>query len=158
MNNILNIPYRASIDERETAANSYLMSLVVVFVGLPLPILNLVATIAFALVTRKSTYFVRWHSTQALVSQLFLFFMNTYGFWWTVSIIFTDVVVTSNYIAYLFTIIIVNIIEFFATIYAAVEARKGKQPRLFGFAEFTDLLIPQPQPIIHKEPSNETIC
>lgn len=127
--------------EAEKASASYLMSLIVVMVGLPLPIINLIATIIFFLAHRKATYFVRWHSMQALLSQLFLFFMNSYCFWWTVAIIFTSKEITNNYIAYFLTVFIVNVIEFFITIYAATETRKAKHVRMAIFAEFTDLLI-----------------
>ena len=53
--------------ERETAANSYLMSLLAAMAGLPFPIVNLVATVIFWLSNRRGTYFVRWHCMQALL-------------------------------------------------------------------------------------------
>lgn len=42
-------PYQPSEDEAEKASNSYLMSLVALIVGLPLPIVNLLATLVFYL-------------------------------------------------------------------------------------------------------------
>ena len=68
--------------EIEKASNSYLMSLIALMAGLPFPIINLLATLIFYLGNRKGTYFVRWHCTQALLSQLSLLFVNSYGFWW----------------------------------------------------------------------------
>ena len=68
-----NFYYKPNDSELERASNSYLMSLVAVIGGLPLPILNLLASIFFYLGNRKSTPFVKWHCTQALVSQLGLF-------------------------------------------------------------------------------------
>lgn len=47
--------------ELEAASNSYLMSLLVAMIGLPFPIVNLIATIIFFLANRRQTYFVRWH-------------------------------------------------------------------------------------------------
>jgi len=82
--------YQPTEHENEKASNSYLMSLVAVIAGLPLPIINLLATFFFYLANRKSTFFVRWHCTQALLSQAVLLFANSYSFWWTVSIIITD--------------------------------------------------------------------
>ena len=73
--------------EREAAAQSYLMSLLVVMVGLPFPIVNLAATLIFYLANRRKTYFVRWHCTQALVSQVPLFLVNCVLFWWSVRIL-----------------------------------------------------------------------
>ena len=80
------ITYTPQEHELETASNGYLMSLLVIMVGLPFPIVNLIATVVFYFGNRRSTYFVRWHCTQALVSQFPLFLTNSCLFWWTVRI------------------------------------------------------------------------
>ncbi len=128
-------------DECERAASGYLMSLVVVIIGLPLPIVNLIATFILFLGHRSSTYFVRWHALQALVSQLLLFFINSYGFWWTISIIFTAREISNEYISYILTITIINLIEFIMTIYAAIQTRKGEHVRMAIFADITDVMM-----------------
>jgi uncharacterized membrane protein len=132
--------YNPTEHEREKASNSYLMSLVAVIAGLPLPIINLLATLFFYIGNRKSTYFVRWHCIQALLSQLVLLFANSYSFWWTVSILFTDEKATNNYFAYLFTVILFNITEFISTIYLAINTRKGKHVELWFFGPLTNLI------------------
>jgi len=132
--------YNPTEHEREKASNSYLMSLVAVIAGLPLPIVNLLATLFFYIGNRKSTYFVRWHCIQALLSQLVLLFANSYSFWWTVSILFTDEKATNNYFAYLFTVIVFNILEIISTIYCAVQTRKGKHVQVFFFGNVTNLI------------------
>ena len=101
--------YEPADSEAETASSSYLMSLIAIMVGLPLPILNLIATLYFYLSNRKSSYFVRWHCTQALISQLFTLFINSCGFWWTISIIFTDEVISTEYISYMIAAFIFNL-------------------------------------------------
>lgn len=125
---------RPTDHELERASNSYLMSLVALVAGLPIPIINLIATLAFYLANRKGSYFVRWHCTQALFSQLCILGFNSVGFWWTLSIIFGDTVLSNGYFAYLFTIVIVNLVEFISTIYAAVQVRKGRQVELWLFS------------------------
>jgi uncharacterized Tic20 family protein len=132
--------YQPTEHENEKASNSYLMSLVAVIAGLPLPIINLLATFFFYLANRKSTYFVRWHCTQALLSQMVLLFANSYSFWWTVSILFTDEKATNNYFAYLFTVIVFNVLEIISTIYCAVQTRKGKHVQVFFFGNVTNLI------------------
>jgi uncharacterized Tic20 family protein len=127
--------------EAERASNSYLMSLIAVMTGLPLPIFNLLASLIFFLGNRKSTYFVRWHCTQVLLSQLCLLFVNSYGFWWTIAVIFKDEKITSSYIGYIITIVIINIVEFIFTIYAAIQVRKGKHVSAWFFGELTSILI-----------------
>lgn len=132
--------YQPTEHENEKASNSYLMSLVAVIAGLPLPIINLLATFFFYLANRKSTYFVRWHCTQALLSQIVLLFANSYSFWWTVSIIFTDEKATNNYFAYLFTVIVFNVLEIISTIYCAMQTRKGKHVEVFFLGNLTNLI------------------
>ena len=127
--------------ELEKASNGYIMSLIAVMVGLPLPIINLLATLLFFLANRKSTYFVRWHCTQALVSQFSLFLVNTVGFWWSMSILFRDTVEISNaYIAYIGTVIFFNIGELIITIYTAIKTRTGEHVSWWFYGPLTNLI------------------
>jgi hypothetical protein len=133
--------YKPSEEEAEKASNGYLMSLVVIIVGLPLPLINLLATFIFFLMNRKVSVFVKWHCTQALLSQLVLFVFNSVSFWWTISIFLGDRFLSSYYFAYLSIVIIVNIIEMISTIYAAIQTRKGKHVELFFFGPLINLII-----------------
>lgn len=135
-----NFTYTPSESETEKASNSYLMSMMAFMGGLPLPIINLIATLIFYLGNRKGTFFVRWHCTQAMLSQLLVLPLNSVGFWWTVSIIFTDETFSSNYIAYIITIVVLNVIEFISTIYTAIAVRKGKHVQWWFIGELTNLL------------------
>lgn len=132
--------YEPTDHEAEKASNSYLMSLIAIIAGLPLPIINLVATLIFYLGNRKGTYFVRWHCTQALLSQVSILFINSFGFWWTVSIIFTDDTITDKYIAYIISAIIFNLTEFIATIYTAIQTRKGIHVQWWFYGNLTHLI------------------
>lgn len=132
--------YKPHDSEMERASNSYLMSLVAVMGGLPLPIFNLLATLFFYLGNKKSTAFVKWHCTQALLSQLGLFFFNSAGFWWTIAVVFQDKPATNYYIAYMITIVLFNIVEFITTLVLASKTRKGHHAKLFFFSDVTDLV------------------
>lgn len=127
--------------EMEKASNGYLMSLLALLLGAPLPIINLIATLIFYLGNRRSTHFVRWHCTQALLSQLSVFFLNSYGFWWTVSILFTDAILSNDYIAYIVTVGLFNVVEFVSTLYTAIEVRKGVHVRWWIIGDLTDKLV-----------------
>lgn len=140
MNTTSHFIYNPGEHEAEKASNSYLMSLVAVIAGLPLPILNLVATLVFYAGNRKGTYFVRWHCTQALLSQISLLFMNSFGFWWTISIIFGSETIDSNYIAYMITVFLFNVIEFIATIHTAIKTRKGLHVEWWFYGDLTNLI------------------
>ena len=132
--------YAPGEHEAEKASNSYLMSLIAIIAGLPLPIVNLLATGIFFLANRKGTYFVRWHCTQALLSQASLLPLNSIGFWWTISIAFDDRSISSPYLAYMMTLILFNLVEFIVTIYTAVEVRKGRHLQWWFYGPLTQLL------------------
>ena len=132
--------YTPGEHESESASNSYLMSLVAFLVGLPLPIVNLVATLIFYLGNRKADYFVRWHCMQALISQLSMLLINSYGFWWTVSIIFGSQEITDHYIAYMITALLFNLTEFIATIYTAIKTRQGIHVEWWFYSRVTHLI------------------
>ncbi len=132
--------YHPGEHEAEGASSSYLMSLVAIIVGLPLPIVNLIATLIFYLGNRKSTFFVRWHCTQALLSQFSMLLINSIAFWWTIAIIFSTDVITNYYIAYIFTVLLFNLTEFIATIYTAIQTRKGIHVEWWFYSELTNLI------------------
>ena len=134
-------PYKPGEHECERASNSYLMSVVAVIAGLPLPIINLIATLAFWFGNRKSTYFVRWHCTQALLSQAVLLVMNTVGFWWTINVLMQEATVTNLYISYMMTIVLFNIIEFVATAYTAQKTRNGVHVEWWFYGDLTHEII-----------------
>jgi uncharacterized Tic20 family protein len=133
--------YKPHEEEAEKASNSYLMSLLVIIVGLPIPLINLLATFIFFLMNRKASVFVKWHCTQALLSQLVLFFINSYSFWWTMSILFGNEELSNYYFAYLSMAVLINLLELISTIYAAIHTRKGKHVEFFFFGPLTNLII-----------------
>ncbi len=137
-----NVPfaYAPPEHEAEKASNSYLMSLVALIAGLPLPILNLLATFIFFSANRRGGHFVRWHCTQALLSQVSLLFINSTAFWWTLSVFWRDEPISNTYIAYMFTALLFNLIEFIATVYAAIETRKGKHVEWWFIGPFTNAI------------------
>lgn len=133
--------YKVDESEGERASNSYLMSLVAIVAGLPLPIINLLATFIFYLANQKSTPFVRWHCTQALFSQLSLVIINSIGFWWTISIIMGDKFISNDYIGYMIVVVTFNLGEFIATIYTAIQTRKGIHVKWWLYGDFSDAMV-----------------
>ncbi len=136
--------YKPNEQELERASNSYLMSLIAVMAGMPLPIINLVATLIFYLGNRKSSWYVKWHCTQTLFSQLTLLIVNSIGFSWTLSVIFGSDILTNNYIGYMLTIVLFNLGEFIVTIYAAVQTRKGKPVSFWFWGTLTNMVCKPP--------------
>jgi uncharacterized membrane protein len=135
--------YQPGEHEAEKASNSYLMSLVAVLGGLPLPIINLIATFFFFAANQNGTRFVRWHCVQALYSQVILMIVNGIGFWWTVSIVFSDKVISNEFIAYIIVVVLYNLVEFIATIYSAIQTRAGHHVEWWFFGDLTNLSVPK---------------
>ncbi|MBM3436549.1 MAG: DUF4870 domain-containing protein [Bacteroidetes bacterium] len=137
---INNIEYSPEEYEAEKASNSYLMSLIGAIAGLPLPIINLIATLFFYISNKKGTYFVRWHCTQALLSQFSLLVINSIGFWWFIMILFGPKSISNDFIAYVILVLFLNLTDLIATIYSAVETRKGLHVHWWFYGDLTSLI------------------
>jgi hypothetical protein len=135
-----NFPYKPIDYESEKASFSYLMSLITIIAGLPLPGINLISTFAFYLSNRKSTYFIRWHCIQTLLLHIFFVLINAYPFWKIISILFYDGQITNSFIAYFITAILFNFAGFIMTIYAAIYTGRGKHVYWFLWGDLTDLI------------------
>lgn len=129
-----------SEEELEQASYGYLMQLLVVMVGAPIPVVNLIGSVAYWIAKRKTKGFVKWHATQALVSQIPLYIINVTCFWWTIRMLMGHTLLSSAYFAYLFTIVIFNIVDYVFTIYAAIQVRKGYHVRWYAYGTLTDLI------------------
>ena len=133
-------PYKPEEYETEKASNAYLMSLVVVIVGLPFPIINLIATWGYFMGQRKSSYFVRWHCLQALLSQISIVIINAFAIGWTWSIILSDRSLSNGYLAYMALAVFYNLLEFVVTIVTAIETRKGQHLSWWMYGPLTQVL------------------
>ncbi|MGV3459219.1 MAG: DUF4870 domain-containing protein [Flavobacterium sp.] len=143
--------------EYEQASNSYLMSVVSVMAGTFIPIVNFIAAAIFYMSSRKGSYFVRWHAMQSALGQLVLIPFNSFAFAWTIRVLFNGfppeemnhqesffmdniLDASSAYWLFILFVILLNIIEFFVTIFAVINVRKGKNVRWFILAGITDSL------------------
>jgi len=147
------------INDLEQASNSYLMAVVTLITGLPLPIISLIASLGYYIAHKKSSYFVRWHSLQTLLAQCLVIPFNSFALAWTLSLIINNTSIqlislqgesttiynhgffggsVLNYVFYLLFIILINTIEFIATIYTASRVRRGINVRWFLIADLTD--------------------
>lgn len=128
-------------DSAEKSSNVYLMSLFGVMAGLPLPILNLIATIIFFIGNKKAQPIVKWHCIQGMISQFVLFIFNSVSFWWTISILFYKEEITNNYLSYLIFVIILSVVELISTIYTAIKVRKGQHIEWWIYGPLTNLIL-----------------
>ncbi|MDR2086545.1 MAG: hypothetical protein LBP72_05160 [Dysgonamonadaceae bacterium] len=126
-------------EEAEKASYAYLMSTIIVIIGLPMPIINVIASVMFYVANRRKTYFIRFHCLQSMLSQLSVVPLNSIGVGWTISILTGYSQLSNLYIAYIITIFGFNVVEFIASLYAAVRVRKKVDVRFWIFGPMTEL-------------------
>ncbi len=118
--------YKMTETQKESAINGYLMSLAVFATTMPIPIINLFANIIYYLRRRKSQYISRWHSMNAFVSQLPLFFINSFT-WYSVWRIAWGEWTLNNYlVAYYILAATLNIAEIVLSVICCIKVKNGK--------------------------------
>lgn len=120
-------PHEISTREKEDAMGGYMMMFAAMAAGLPLPVINLIASIVYFFINRDKSRFVHFHALQSLLSQIPTTVINWGAFFWTLQIfIFDNYELNDYYYAYLGFMLVMNIAYFIFSIIAAVKARKGK--------------------------------
>ncbi len=76
--------------EKEDAMGAYLMMFAAVAIGLPLPIINLIAAIIYYYINRKKSRFIHFHSLQSLLSQIPTTIINWVLVVWGVAILLRE--------------------------------------------------------------------
>ncbi len=110
---------------KEDAMGSYLMMFATSAIGIPLPILNLVAAIIYYYVNRSKGKFVQFHTLQSLWSQIPVTLLNSGLVAWTIVNLVRDLDFSSLYWGYLVMVGVANLVYFIFSIVGAVKARKG---------------------------------
>lgn len=128
-------------EDAEKASNAYLMSLVSLFISVPLPIVNLIATALFYYFNRRENDFVRWHCVQALFSQIFLVFFNSPSLYFIIKYYLKEEWPPIPVMVFIGFVVLLNVIEYIATAYAASVVRKGNNVRWVGFADLADRVV-----------------
>jgi uncharacterized membrane protein len=125
-----------SLQHREDAMGAYLMMFATLAMGLPLPILNLIASVIYAAINGSKSDFVRFHVLQSLYSQIAVSSLNAYAIFTVVSALFfggTNGGFDPAWFGWLLTLGGLNLTYIVFSIVAAVQARKGQ---LFKFPFF----------------------
>lgn len=124
--------------EKEDAMGAYLMMFAALGAGLPLPIINLIAAIIYYYINKKATRFVRFHTHQALISQIPTTLMNAVAVFWGLRIAFSDEwFLTDIYKGYLVAVVLANVLYFIFGIVGAVKAQGGKMYYLLFFGKIS---------------------
>src|SRR5258706_4867361 len=124
--------------EKEDAMGAYLMMFAAVAIGLPLPIINLIASIIYYFINRKKSRFIHFHSLQALLSNIPTTLINWVAVIWGVAIFLReDWVLTQEFYAYLIFAAACTLLYFIIGIIAAYRARQGKMYYLLLFGKIS---------------------
>ena len=119
-------PEDLSTREKEDAMGAYLMMFASIAVGLPLPIINLIAAVVYFYTNKSKGLFVHFHALQSLISQLPTTIINGIGVFWGIRIYFFDWTMTDTFKGYVAMAIIINLAYFVFSIVGATKARKGR--------------------------------
>jgi uncharacterized membrane protein len=127
--------------EREDAMGAYFMMFAALAAGLPLPMLNLIASIIYLNVNKTKSRFVHFHALQSLWSQLPTTLLNMGFMYWTLQIwVFDNYEYNDYYKGYVGMVILANLLYVIFSIVGAVRARKG---RMYYFIFFGRLSYEQ---------------
>ena len=121
------------IREKEDAMGAYLMMFAALGAGLPLPFINVLASIIYYFIHRKYGPFVKFHLIQSLWSQLPLSLLNGIIVVWTIRNFLNNEGFDNLYIGLVLSVVIFNIIYIIFSLIAAMQARQG---RMYYFVFF----------------------
>jgi len=112
--------------EKEDGMGAYLMMFAAFAVGLPLPVVNLIAAMIYYFINRKKSRFIHFHCLQSFLSQIPTTLLNWGLLYWVLQIyLFHHHTENHFFFAYVVLVIIANLIYVIFSIVAAVKARKG---------------------------------
>jgi uncharacterized membrane protein len=118
-------PEEIEVRVREDAMGAYFMMFATAALGLPLPILNLVAAVIYYYVNRDKGKFVQFHTLQSLYSQIPVTLLNSGLLAWTIVNFVRDFEFSSIYWGYLAMTAAADLVYFIFSLVGAVKARKG---------------------------------
>jgi len=113
-------------NERDDAMGAYLMMFATWAVGLPLPLINLVASAIYFGVNARSSRFVAFNAFQSLTSQIFIAVINAIALAWIIAILAGGAIFPASFFTYLALAGILNILYLVFSVVAMVRARRGE--------------------------------
>ena len=120
-------PEELTNKEKDDAMGGYLMMFAALAVGLPLPIINLIASVIYYYINKNNSRFVRFHTYQAMISQLPLTLLNAVCVGWALRILISaSWFVTPAFIGYAMMLAVANLVYIIFGIISAVKASKGR--------------------------------
>jgi uncharacterized membrane protein len=119
-------PQDVTLREREDATGAYLMMFATVAIGLPLPVINMIAAIVYYFVNRSKGNFVKYHSLHSLYSQIPVSIINSTAVIWLIVNLVKDNDFTPGFWGYIIAAGVFNLVYFIFSIIGAVRAHQGR--------------------------------
>jgi uncharacterized membrane protein len=131
-------PDEITESEKEDAMGAYLMMFAGLGMGLPLPFINLVASVIYYFVNRRKSRFVAFHSLQSLLEQIPVTIVNAGLVTWLVVILVTGMHFRPAFFVALVFVVLVNVTDIVISVVGLIRARKGRfyYMPLFGRVAF----------------------
>jgi uncharacterized membrane protein len=118
-------PEDISKKEKEDAYGSYLMMLATLAMGLPLPLLNLIASIIYFVINSKKSRFVSFHAYQSLITQIPVSLLNVFIISWTIYLALSRSDFGIVFFIVLSIVVLINLIYFILSLIAVSKAYHG---------------------------------
>ncbi len=118
-------PGEISIREKEDSMGAYLMMFATVAIGIPFPLLNLIAAIIYLYINKNKGRFVYFNCLQSLYSQIPVTLLNAGLIVWFFICLIPYAEFTNEFIAYAIMTGIADIIYLVFSLIAAAKSRKG---------------------------------
>lgn len=121
-------PQEVSYKEKERAMAAYLMMFATTALGLPLPLINLVASLIYYFFIKETSRFVKFHSLQSLLSQVPVTLLNGAFVIWFIRILVYEQTHMFNQVfwGFLITLVFLNLVYIIFSLLAAFKAFGGR--------------------------------
>jgi uncharacterized membrane protein len=119
-------PHELSDREKEDASGAYLMMFATTAIGLPLPVVNMIASIVYYFVNRSKGLFVRFHALQSMYSQFPVSILNSVVVIWAIVNLVKERPFTNTFWGFLITAGVFTLLYFVFSIIGAVRAHRGR--------------------------------
>jgi uncharacterized membrane protein len=153
----LHQPHEIVEREKEDAMGAYLMMFAAVAIGLPLPIINLIAAVIYYFVNRKKSRFIHFHCLQALLSNIPTTLINWGLVIWAIRNFVGHHPWTEMFWAYAIFAGVATFLYFIIALIAAYKARHGKMYYFlfFGKIAYEVAYRVRPSDSLNAEPVNK---
>jgi uncharacterized membrane protein len=147
-------PDEITTREKEDASGAYLMMFATTAIGLPLPIVNMVASIVYYFVNRSKGRFVQFHALQSMYSQLLISILNNYLVIWAIVNLVNKYAFTNNFWGIAIAAGVFNIVYFIFSIMGAVKAYRGQFYYFMFFGRIAFVQVYQKRDEVEYKPLN----